>query len=461
MRSEHSSESLSPAAIVDELPDAVVVVDGDGSIVYVNRAVTDVLGYEPAQLLDHHVDVLVPPDRREAHAVHHAAYLEDPVARAMGDGLLLSARHADGSDIDVTIALVPIPGAASTVAAVIREVTSEQRMIARLSATNELLTAALGGGSRTDVEQRSVDLAREVLDADSSWLVVLDEADRPVALLAGPDGDDWRAAVSSARDVSPHVLSCPIRLRDEELLLVVGRTGPSRPFSELDLQTLCAFAGAFTITVELIGVRVEVDLLRQMADHDRIARELHDRVIQRLFAIAMRLESVASGAKTFERRRIGEAVDALDEVIREIRTTIFDLRRPEASHSLRSAVAAEIDSATFALGFAPSLRFVGAIDDSVGRALTDEAPIVVREMLSNAARHSRAGNVDVTVVTDHDVLRITVDDDGVGLDDEVHGSGLRNLRERAEARGGTFELGNREPAGVRATWTVPISTGSA
>lgn len=453
------------ATLADHYPDAVVIVGADARVKYANAALSDLFGYEPDELVGQQYDALIPVGRRTIHEQHHATYLEQPIARPMGRGLLLRACHADGYDFDVTIALVPIPGPEPMVAAVVREVTSAQRVIARLSATNELLTAALGGASRQEVEQRSVELVRAVLDSESAWLLSTDEAGRPVGLVAGSGPGHWASVVETVVDMvgeggkeRSDVAAFPITNSAEAPVLVAQRSGPAREFVELDRQILGEFADALAITIELIDARSEVEFLRSMADHDRIARDLHDRVIQRLFAIAMRLESMASGAKGAHRERIGEAVDSLDAVIREIRTTIFDLRRSTGPTSLRTAVATEIDEAALALGYSPSLRFVGSIDDTVDRELLEEAPLVVRELLANVARHSKARTVDVTVFTDDKVLRILVDDDGVGLPASTEGGeGLRNLSDRARVHGGAFTIVDRVPTGVAAEWSAPIT----
>ena len=176
--------------------------------------------------------------------------------------------------------------------------------------------------------------------------------------------------VPGASDSITELVVVPVRSQSVEGVLVAARSTMSPRFLPVDGDVAHEFASAIAITLELIATNAQVEQLRSMADHDRIARDLHDTVIQRLFAIAMRLESAVSGSSGVAAERMGDAVDALDEVIREIRSTIFDLRRPHAAErGLRAAVAAEIDRVADLLGFAPSLRFVGPIDASV----TDEA----------------------------------------------------------------------------------------
>lgn len=469
------------AAVVDDVADAVVIVDTDAVIRYANRAVTALFGYEPGELVGAKYDMLVPPNFQMSHAAHHARYMAQPHARPMGEGLLLSARHADGYDVDVTIALVPIRSSSTMVAAFVRAVSTTQRLVDRLAATNEVLTAALSGESRRSVEQRATTSTCRVTTADSALLLSAPDDDSPLEVVASYGSDRWESvrddivgsgefgelvsrpdgsASPPLRIAGPNAeyLVSPVRTAGSRGALVAGRSTGLPKFAEVDRQVLAEFADAVAITLELIEYRSEVDRLRSMADHDRIARDLHDRVIQRLFAIAMRLESAATGASDVAETRIVEAVDALDGVIREIRTTIFNLRRPEVKGAVRSAIAAEIDSVAEQLGFAPSLRIAGSIDDDVSDEVALEIPSVVRELLTNVVRHARAGSVDVSIRTDGERVTVTVDDDGTGLTrGPTSGQGLANLRDRASERDGSFDVIDRKPSGVRAVWTVPVA----
>lgn len=443
------------ASVVEDVADAVVVVDDEGTVVYANRAIETMLGHRAESLIGRSYDVLVPEQSRSLHAEHHREFLDHPAARPMGRGLVLRARHALGYDVDVTIALVPIRSPSLMIAAVIRELTTSQRQFARLAATNQLLTAALAGSSRHEIEQQSVDLTRDLLAADAVQLVDVAAAD---VVVRSPHADPSSGTDAPSQPSS--TIECPIEVSSRPLAISAGRADPARPFDELDQQIVCEFAGAIAITLELIDARHEVATLRSIADHDRIARDLHDRVIQRLFAVAMGLESVASGTSGLTRDRVAGAVDSLDEVIREIRTTIFGLRNSVGPPGLRAAVAGEIDAIAHALGFAPSLRFVGSTDDEVSGELRDAAIAVVRELLSNVARHARARDVDVVVGTIDDRFVVIVDDDGVGLPASTEiGNGLANVEHRATERGGSFRLDRGGGGGVRAEWQVPFDPG--
>lgn len=479
MSSTDSLDATCFGAIVDDVADAVIVVDPDARVLYANRAVHDLLGHEPGDLVGHSYEVLIPPELHEVHAGHHSSFMRTPAARPMGDGLVLTARHADGYDVDVSIALVPIRGS-SAVAAVVRDVSTTHRLVSRLAATADILTAALAGESRRSVEAMATASTCGVVSADSAWLLAAPDECREPEVVATCGAAAWSsvcdelsdsgaldelvAATSSTERESAtfdgrdrRYLVVPMHTTEIGGALVAGRSLPAPSFVAADADVLAEFADALSITLELIAARAELTRLRSMADHDRIARDLHDRVIQRLFATAMRLESAIGDASGVAAERMVETVDVLDEVNREIRSTIFNLRRSESGGTVRSAVAAEVDAVADRLGFAPTLRVAGVVDDDLSDDVALEIPSVVRELLSNVVRHARAETVDVSIAIDGASISVVVDDDGRGVTEPSStGQGLANLRQRAHDRNGAFELIERDPGGLRAVWTIPL-----
>jgi len=476
-------DAVALAGLVEDSADAIVVVDEDGLIRYVNDAVLNVFGYEQRELIGEPYAILIPDEIVAEHRVHHDRFMRDPVARPMGTGLLLRARHRAGYDFDVAIALVPVRGAERLIAAFVREMSTTQRLIARLAATNDMLAASLAGASRSEVEQRVVQLTCRLLNATTSWLLLRpDDGARLEVVAECGDGSNRQVVdtmidaglldavpastilpgreVLGASESIAELVVVPVRSQSVDGALVAARPMLSPRFLPVDSDVAHEFASAIAITLELVATNAQVERLNSMADHDRIARDLHDTVIQRLFAIAMRLESAVSGSTGVSAERMGEAVDALDEVIREIRSTIFDLRRPhDAEGGFRAAVAVEIDSVAELLGFAPSLRVVGPIDASVTEEAAREAAAVVRELLSNVVRHADASTVDVTIRIDEQSMSVIVEDDGVGMDDRTGvGNGLPNLISRARTLGGSFAVAPTAPHGVRAEWAVPLGS---
>lgn len=193
------------------------------------------------------------------------------------------------------------------------------------------------------------------------------------------------------------------------------------------------------------------------AERDRIARDLHDLVIQRLFASGLALQALlASGREPGVSAQLQKVVDSLDETIHEIRSTIFSLGRKASRTSGTRVRVLELaaDSAD-ALGFTPHVHFQGPIDTAVPDEVAQQILAVVREALSNIARHAFATRAQVDLSAGSDLV-ITVIDDGKGIGPATRRSGLDNLAIRAEELGGTFEAGPGPEGGTRIVWRVPL-----
>jgi signal transduction histidine kinase len=219
------------------------------------------------------------------------------------------------------------------------------------------------------------------------------------------------------------------------------------------------FAAQAGIALELAEHRNDAERLAILQDRDRIARDLHDLVIQRLYATGMSLQGAMSVLSRPEAAaRVSQAVDALDETIREVRSAIFSLQargEPEP-RGLRTQVLEVVDEMTAALGFAPSLRLVGPLAQAVPADAGEQLLTALREALSNAARHAFATRVDVTVDVGSD-LAFRVSDNGVGMGLATRRSGLANLADRAADLGGKLAIGPGEDGGTQLDWRVPMS----
>lgn len=233
-------------------------------------------------------------------------------------------------------------------------------------------------------------------------------------------------------------------------------------FAPAEVAPLPGFAGQAALALELADRRRDAEQMSLLEDHDRIARDLHDLAIQRLFATGMTLQSAQRFVDHPEAsERLARAVDDLDATIKIIRSTIFGLREHEAPGTplkLRSRTVQAIDEAAAALGFAPALRMEGLIDTDVPAAVAEEVPAVIGEALTNVARHARATRAEVSVVAANGTLTVTVTDDGIGLPDGGRRSGLRNLAERAEKLGGSMAVTARGAGetGTLLEWRVPL-----
>jgi signal transduction histidine kinase len=229
-------------------------------------------------------------------------------------------------------------------------------------------------------------------------------------------------------------------------------------FSDEDEQLAVALANAAGVAVDQARLVQRVEEMAVLEDRDRIARDLHDKVIQRLFATGISLQTAGMLAQVPEvAERIAAAVDDLDETIREIRNTIFALQAPIGRRGLRVELFAQADAARESLGFAPQLHLDGPIDSVVPQAIADHLLAALQEALANVSRHADASRVDIVVEAGPDVL-LRVVDNGRGLVAGAQlGRGLRNLTDRAKELGGTFSLGAAPDGGTLMEWRVPIT----
>ena len=245
-------------------------------------------------------------------------------------------------------------------------------------------------------------------------------------------------------------------------VLTAGRHPGSMPLAPAATDMLVTFASQAGIALELAEHRRQAELVAVFEDRDRIARDLHDLVIQRLYATGMSLQGAISliGSPDVS-IRVSTAVDALDETIKEIRSSIFALQsRNEVKQlSLRVRVLQLADEMTSLLGFPPGLQLDGRLDEDVPDAVGDQLLHALREALSNAARHASASRVDVRVRAAED-LSLTVRDDGSGFRPGSRRSGLCNLERRATRLGGSFQIGPAEAGGTELVWRVPLDTDS-
>ncbi|MEU1750144.1 GAF domain-containing sensor histidine kinase [Micromonospora arida] len=358
-----------------------------------------------------------------------------------------------------------------------------------LAATAEITTVLLGEVRRTDALALVARRAREVAEAELA-LVLLYDTDTEqfsVDVVDGPDEQahalvgavlpaadtSFGAAVAEGRhdqvDDLAHAAPWPALLHTgpamisplttaetlHGVLIVAHRPERGGGASEEDLTLLGSFAGQAALAMERARGQEERELLVVLEDRERIARDLHDVVIQRLFATGLQLQSAAPMARPELAKRINAAVDDLDATIRDIRRTIFELRTPMTSE-LRTEIRAAVEAAAEALGFKPHLELSGPVDSAVPDAIRPDLTAVLREALSNVVRHAQCTRVDVAVRVDSGQLTVTVTDNGVGCDPAAARGGLVNLRERASRLDGTFTVTAAESHGTEVCWAVPL-----
>jgi len=351
-----------------------------------------------------------------------------------------------------------------------------------LDARAEITAALMGEADRGTALQLVVDRARDIAEADLAWILMGPEPDfLDVEVLAGvqPDTADLctpeassavRSGVplvveaSGIEGLGPAVLvpltgAVPDAPGEEDsvgVLALAWRPANAGRAHEVDLAVAREFAEQVALAIRLARNREDRERLAVYADRDRIGRDLHDIVIQRLFAIGLRLQGGLKWTKDQRlHERIDEAVDEIDQTIRDIRRTIFELAATPQSGDLQTRVTKLADRAASALKFRPTLAFDGPIRLTVTPQLGQEVLAVLGETLSNTARHAHASEVAIELSAGQELV-LRVRDNGVGVPVDAVESGLANLRRRAAARGGRCTVTGVAPSGTLVEWSVPL-----
>ena len=436
------------ATFLSLMPDAAVAVDEKGTIVALNERTEAFFGYAASELEGKSMEILVPERFRHSHRSRRTGYSLEPRARPMGAGLNLYARRKDGSEFPVDISLAPIG-----------------------SEEGQLVVAAV----RDITERKAAQAAEAQLAAivESSADGIFSMSDRGVITSWNP-GAETIFGFSRTDAVGHHVgLFFPDDPVLEELLdaalrarfAVAETRWPRSDGTKIDVAISVSTLAVgnetgFSVVVrdisELASVRSERDRLLISADRERIARDLHDLVIQRLFGAGLRLQGVLGLIDNQPAvARVTSTIDDLDATIKEIREAIFALE-PAPGTGLRARVLEAVADVTEALGFKPTVSFRGRPDREVALPVQLEATAVLREALSNSARHAHSSRVEVHVTVD-DELGVLVVDNGVGVGKPRRMSGIANARARAELLGGHLDVLPAEGGGTRFDWRVPIA----
>ena len=364
-----------------------------------------------------------------------------------------------------------------------------------LAAVGDVRSTLLGERSPDAALQLVVDRVRGLTAADSAWLLSgpdpddgsyrvqaqsgdgltdiagsrLDPADTPALQAVVAAGGVARVDLADLPSTGPdpHIawgptIGVPLHSIDAQAAVVIAaRRAGDPPFDESLGPLISEFADQVALALDMATRQRVARQLDVYEDRDRIARDLHDHVIQRLFAAGLSLQAAATRVPDGTvQHHLRQVVAQLDETVRDIRTTIFDLHTADgADHddSLRRRVL-DIVTAAAEPDLRSTVRMSGAVDSLVTGALATDVEAVVREGVTNAARHSGGRYVTVTLDVRDEVV-VEVVDDGRGIDDTVARSGLGNLEQRARARGGTASVQRVPEGGTRLCWHVPLPTG--
>lgn len=398
------------------------------------------------------------------------------------------------ADEKLVMALAAAAGSAISNARLHGELQNRERS---LGALQEIATALLAGNDPDAVQHLVASHARELLDADAAAIAlpepggemlvvdvaVGDGADelegslvpidgsiagdvmrtgRPVGLEDGSSDRRIHKPMAQAMGAGP-ILFVPLGLEETPFgTLAVGRRKDRGPFGDAGLVLLQSFATQASIALDYARTHRELYRLAVYEDEERIARDLHDSVIQRLFAIGLSLQgSVKLAGDPVLGDRLQRAVDDLDMTIRDVRSTIFALDRGARSgEGLRFHVKTLLAELADVYGLEHQLHTTGAVDTQIPHEMSTHVLSTLREAVSNTGRHARATRVDVWLEAEAlgAELVLRIEDDGVGMPTEIaRRSGLRNMDLRARASGGTMRIGRGANGGTRVEWRVPLA----
>ncbi|MFI0913349.1 GAF domain-containing protein [Streptomyces abikoensis] len=474
------------AELADARCAAIGVLDAGG------EGMSDFVTYGVAE--DEYERVAAPPDGRHALGV--------PI-RVGGEifGNLYLTEKCDGGEFGVAdLHMVKILATEAGIAIGNARVHEERGQRMRwIDGSVAVTTALLSGSDAEDALAVVAEQARRLADSSAGIVLLPDgegglemvvvSAEDPAGLLgtvipphspvvsqllAGEpvfvddSATDPRMITEVAPRFGPSML-LPLKSGDRVLgTLAIPRRRGARKYTATERVLATQFAAQAALALVLAEAQRDRERLAVYEDRDRIARDLHDLVIQRLFATGLLLEGAQRLAAEAEvRKKVGQAVDELDVTIQEIRTAIFALQQEptEAPAGLRTRVLRELGTAAVPLGFQPSANFVGPVDAKVGELTGKNLIAALREALSNAFRHAQASRIEVlvdatiTLPDGREGVRLTVSDDGVGIPEGGRRSGLRNLAKRAESLGGSSSYGpglGEDGGGTRVVWEAPL-----
>ncbi|MCQ4083881.1 GAF domain-containing protein [Streptomyces sp. RB6PN25] len=447
------------------------------------------------ELSEHPASYGFPPHHPPMHS-----FLGVPVrvrGEVFGNLYLTQKQRADEfapEDESLLQTLAVAAGVAIENARLYQETTDRQQW---LEASAEVTRRLLSGADEHGVVELIAESARRILSADLVLLAlpVKGRDDLKVALASGIDAETHRGLVlprhgtfageafTAAKPVTsldierdPRITAGPPRwkglgpavavpmITGEAVrgAVMLARATGKPAFTDEETAPLAGFAGQAALAIELAEHRRDAEQIALLEDRDRIARDLHDLAIEKLFDMGMTLQSAVPLAQHPElRERLLRTVDEMDETIKTIRSTIYGLRahqrRPGRSR-LRERASKTVEKAAATLGFAPSLSVEGPLDTEVPPSLVEDVTAVLDEALSDIARHTHAHTADVRLTVDSGEVKLTVTDDGVGIPPGDRRDRSRHLAERAAELGGELIIDAPPGGGTRVTWHAPLPT---
>lgn len=445
-------------AMVESSPDGMILADEHGVMLVVNSKIETLFGYDRVDLLGRHVEVLLPERYRRVHTAHRTRYRAEPKSRAMGEGLDLLARRSNGSEFPVEVSLSPVTTKSGLrVVATVRDIAHRLAVEAHSHAVLHTIDAARDGVFMFPADTMRFSYVNQ--GAVTQLGYERDELLAMSPLHIKPEFTEvsFRELLRPLLDgeVDSHVFTTVHRRKD-------GRDVPVEIILEYPPAISAGQPRMLVALVRNITQRLQSEeALRAseanvglLEDRERLASDLHDLVIQRLFAAGMGLQGIRTLVDNPQAAtRIDDTVNELDETITELRSAIFHLTT-DSSGSNTDSISRVIDHATQSLGFPPTLVVHGDLETIPG-AVAEQLVPVLTEALSNVAHHAKAARADVMITAEADTVELTVTDDGIGFDpDAPRGHGLDNMRSRALRVNGSATVTNNSAGGTTLTWTA-------
>ena len=410
----------------------------------------------------------------------------------VGELMLSMTTHHEGFDVDERRRADAIAGAAGTVIERVRTAQAN-RLREQWHEGGVALAKDIVALRHENAYELIVERVMSIARADGASILQLGKTEDSYVVLAGggPDSDEWvgreivvqdaitTRVMATGRPMSVPRLSGIAPLGDihksvpdnsvvivpllgsgaQQGVIVISRKAGRPAMSEAETGMAAAFAGTVALALELAESQAQRDELVLVEERDRIARDLHDHVIQRLYAIGLSMQSVANKSIGPLDERLISSVDEIDETIKQIRSTIFRLTTPLISsrRSLRARTEALLDDLAPVLGFRPRLVSNGPVDFGVDEDIVDDCDAVLREAVTNVARHAQATEAEVAISVSAAQLRLEIRDNGIGLGETTRRSGLSNLRARAESHDGFMQVRSAPGDGTWLLWSIPLS----
>lgn len=470
---------------------AIFMLDPSGLVVTWNPGAERIKSWSAAEIIGRHFSVFYLPEDVASGQPERDLERAAAEGRAQSDGWRVRAGGQRFWAETTLSAVRDDQGTLRGFAKVTRDRTESHQARARLESVGELNRAVLERRPDEDLLALVASRARAMVNASlvAAWapsdlgdelIITYAEGDGRAALLTTRAAEDSivTAAARSNRIESVRNLQTDLRVPgalvdagmgsgvfvplhsagDTFGVLGVMLERGREPLQPYEIDLLQGFALQAAVSFAHAQARRELERLHLLSDRERIARDLHDNVIQRLYGVGLMLEATGHRPAAEMQERLQQAVDGIDDTIRSIRSSIFSLEvHSDDGHGLRSRVLEVVADAVSTLGFDPSVRFDGPVDALADDEITENLAAVLREALANVARHAQAATASVTVVADNGIVLI-VDDDGVGAGSFVRegGHGVKNVSARAEALGGAATITARNPKGTRLEWRVPI-----